>query len=68
MRVFYTNDFRGYYPVGASAVIVARDLDEAYRLMTSRLIAMGLGVNNSDFTIKELSTDSTQVVVLRVKD
>ena len=64
MRVFYTNDFRGHYPVGTSAVIVARNLGEAYVLMTSQLIAMGLGTDNSDFTITELPTDSTRVVVL----
>jgi hypothetical protein len=63
--VFYTNDFRGHWPVGTSAVIVARDLDEAYVLMTSQLIAMGLGTDNADFTIKELATDSTRVVVLQ---
>ena len=65
MRVFYTNDFRGHYPVGTSAVIVARDFDEAYVLMTSQIIAMGLGKDNSDFSIKELPTDSTRVVVLQ---
>lgn len=64
MRVFYTNDFRGHWPVGTAAVIVARNLDEAYVLMTSKLIAMGLGADNSDFTISELPTDSTNVVVL----
>lgn len=68
MRVFHTNDFKGHYPVGTAAVIVARDLDEAYRLMTSQIIAMGLGHHlgkpNGDFTIKELPTDSTGVVVL----
>lgn len=68
MRVFYTNDFRGHWPVGTSAVIVARNIDEAYTLMTSQLIAMGLGADNSDFTIKELPTDSTQVVVLQDGD
>lgn len=64
MRVFYTNDFRGHWPVGTAAVIVARNLDEAYVLMTSQLIALGLAKDNSNFTIKELTTDSTQVVVL----
>jgi hypothetical protein len=63
MKVFYTNDFRGFYPVGTAAVIVARDLDEAYVLMTSKLIALGLG-SDTDFTVQELTTDSTNVVVL----
>lgn len=68
MRVFYSNDFRGFYPVGTSAVIVARDLDEAFVLMTSSLIAAGLGDDNKDFTIKELKTDSTSVVILQNGD
>lgn len=64
LRVFYSNDFRGFYPVGTSAVIVARDLDEAYVLLTNKLVGMGLGVGN-DFTVKELPTDSMHVVVLQ---
>lgn len=65
MRVFYTNDYRGHWPVGTAALIVARNLDEAYVLMNNQLCAMGLGKDNSDFTIKELPTDSTHVVVLQ---
>lgn len=68
MRVFYTNDFRGHWPVGTSAVIVARNLDEAYVLMNNQLCAMGLSKDNSEFTIKELLTDSTRVVVLQDGD
>lgn len=63
MKVFYTNDFRGHYPVGTAAVVVARNLDEAYVLMNNQLCAMGLAENN-DYTLKELVTDSTHVVVL----
>ena len=67
MRVFYSKDFRGLNPVGTSAVIVARDLDEAYVLLTSKLIGMGLGTDQ-DFTVQELKTDSTTVVVLNDGD
>lgn len=63
MQVFYTNDFRGFYPVGTAAVVVARNLDEAYVLMTNQLVGMGLGADNA-FTLHELATDSTRVVVL----
>jgi hypothetical protein len=64
MRVFYSNDFRGHWPVGTAAVIVARDLDEAYVLLTSQLIAMGLGKDN-DFTVVEVPTDSSRCIVLQ---
>lgn len=69
MRVFYSNDFRGYWPVGASAVIVARDKDEAYILLTSKLIGMGLAPGPDDnFTINEVQTDVTGVYVLQDGD
>jgi len=64
MRVFYSNDFQGYWPVGTSAVIVARDKDEAYVLLLNKLIGLGLG-RDKDFTVQELATDHTQVIVLQ---
>ena len=67
MRVFYSNDFRGHWPVGTSAVIVARDLDEAHVLLTNKLIGIGLGTNQN-FTVQELKTDSTNVVILQDGD
>jgi len=67
MRVFYSNDFRGHYPVGTSAVIVARDLDEAHVLLNNELCGMGLGTDQN-FTIREVKTDSTHVVVLNDGD
>lgn len=68
MRVFYSNDFRGHWPVGTAAVIVARNLDEAYTLMLSKLIGMGLGKDQSDFTVHEVATDATGVIVLQDGD
>jgi len=68
MSVFYTNDFCGHWPVGTAAVIVARNLDEAYVLMNNRLGEMGLATTNDDFSIKELPTDRTHVVVLQDGD
>ena len=68
MRVFYSNDFRGHYPVGTSAVIVARDKDEAFVLLTSRLIGMGLGTDNDNFTVHEVQTDVTGVTILQDGD
>ncbi len=67
MRVFYSSDFRGYWPVGTAAVIVARNADEAHTLLLSKLIGMGLGADQN-FTLAELKTDSTNVVVLNDGD
>lgn len=67
MKVFYTRDFRGYFPVGTAAIVIARDLEEAYTLMTSKLIAIGLS-DNSDFTLHEVQTTSIQVIVLQDGD
>lgn len=69
MRVFYSNNFRGHYPVGTSAVIVARDKDEAHVLLTSKLIGMGLPPRPDDnITIHEVPTDCTSVTVLQDGD
>ena len=67
MSVFYTNNFCGHWPVGTAAVIVARNLDEAYVLMSKQLCEMGLAQNEA-FSIKELPTDRTHVVVLQDGD
>lgn len=67
MSVFYTNNFCGHWPVGTAAVIVARNLDEAYVLMSKQLCEMGLA-QTEDFSIKELPTDRTHVVVLQDGD
>lgn len=69
MRVFYSNDFRGHWPVGTSAVIVARNKDEAYTLLTAKLIGMGLAPGADDnFSIHEVQTDRTGVYVLQDGD
>jgi len=68
MSVFDTNDFRGHWPVGTAAVIVARNLDEAYVLVSKQLCEMGLATTNEDFSVKELPTDRAHVVVLQDGD
>ncbi len=66
MRVFYATGFEGHWPVGTSAVIVARDKDEAYVLLNNKLIGIGLPQSKDhDFTMEEVETDRTSVVVLQ---
>ena len=64
MRVFYSTDFRGYWPVGTAAVVVARDRDEAWALLKGRLSSMGLWREGDHFTVDELSTEKESVVML----
>lgn len=66
MRVFYATGFKGHWPVGTSAVIVARNKDEAHVLLNSDLIGRGLPQGPDDnYDLEELPTDSTRVVVLQ---
>ena len=69
MKVFYATGFKGHWPVGTSAVIVARNKDEAYVLLTNTLIGKGLPQSkDQDFQLEELSTDSTHVIILQDGD
>lgn len=42
MNVYTANDWRGHYPVGAAAVIVAETHEQAKVLLEARLAAEGL--------------------------
>ncbi len=42
LRVWTCNEFRGHWPVGAAAVVVAGTRDEAEALLLDRLRAEGL--------------------------
>ncbi len=43
MGVWTCNDFTGHWPVGTAAVVVAKNRDEAERLLAAELTARGLG-------------------------
>ena len=42
MKVWTCNDFKGHWPVGAAAVVVAPSREEAKRLLLAELDANGL--------------------------
>lgn len=67
MRVFYSTDFKGRWPVGTSAVVAAIDEDDARRRLQAELAAIGLG-NQTGFTVTELSTDTPRAVILQSGD
>ncbi len=65
MKVFYTNDFPGHYPVGTSAVVVADNPDRAYYLLFDELRSHGLRIDREDCTFIELKTTTERAIVLQ---
>lgn len=62
MNVYTSNDFTGMWPVGASAVVVADTIEEAFHLLHKELEHHGL---KFDGTLRLLATDQPHVVVLQ---
>ena len=70
MKVFTHTGFRGYYPVGTSAVIVARDRGHAKRLLLAAL-PDELKAENQDLDIslfEEVDTSKPNAVILQDGD
>lgn len=65
-RVFVCADFKGHFPVGTAAIIVARDSAMATGLLMKRLSDIGLPQEN--FRVQELSLDEEGVVILNDGD
>jgi hypothetical protein len=53
MKVFTSNDFTGYYPVGTAAVVVAEDREDARELLRQALANEGLPCDKP-FTLQEV--------------
>jgi hypothetical protein len=47
MRVYFSNDFSGHYPVGASAIVGAESEQQAVQLLTEALAQQGLKFNGT---------------------
>ena len=55
-RFFYTRDFAGFYPVGTSAIVLAKDKQEAWELLAKAIEKAGLDPDESGgFTVHELT-------------
>lgn len=67
MKVFYNREFRGHYPVGTSAVVIAADAEMAAYMLGEELAAEGLPqqIPSSDMIELEMKP---QVVVLQNGD
>lgn len=69
MKVFTCTEFKGHYPVGVSAVVVAKDAEDAAILLSGYLCGIGLGVQRIEANqMVELNTQKMSVTVLNDGD
>lgn len=64
MKIYTCNEFKGHYPVGTAAVIVASNKSHAARLLEGALRARGLDQSVEPTYMVELLTDAPNVVIL----
>lgn len=67
MKIFTCNSFRGRWPVGTAAVVVAEGLPEAELLLMEKLIALGLP-QKEKLELIELPLENPQAVILNDGD
>jgi hypothetical protein len=64
-NIYTCNDFRGAYPVGTAAVVVARDKATARKLLTAELVKRGLlQPSEGGFTLNIVLDDEDAVIIL----
>lgn len=68
MKIFTCKSFKGYWPVGTSAVIVAEDVNEAKKLLEQELADIGLTQAIPIAKIKELPTSNPKAIILNDGD
>lgn len=61
LRLFYSGDFTGQWPVGTAAVVIASDEKEAASLLNDRLAEQGLSF---DGRLIEIDTTAPNAVVI----
>ena len=71
MKIYCTTDFEGHWPVGTSAVIVAKDKGHAHRLLEKELKKHGLeleGFCGCKVTFDEVDPTVAKAIVLQEGD
>lgn len=68
MKIFYCTNFRGVYPVGTSAVIVATSIGLAAYMLEQELKKAGLEQNISANDLVEINPFEQQVLILNNGD
>lgn len=65
MKVFTSNDFKGYWPVGSAAVIVAENEEQARRMLNAVFMVQGpKQYPDHRYTLVEIDTTCYQVSIL----
>lgn len=64
MKVFTNNKFEGYYPVGSAAVVIAKDKDDAARLLSDKLFNIGLNPSVTSDSMIEVNIEESHAVIL----
>lgn len=65
LKVFVSNDFKGFYPVGTSAVIVAESYEQARELLIAEMQAKGLKDSVHLFTLVEVDANNSHAIILQ---
>lgn len=65
MKVYWTRDFTGFYPVGTAAVVVATSPEEAAELLNAELVRVRLPGDASAGGMKEVSIGRKHAIVIR---
>ena len=68
MNVYTCTSFRGHWPVGVSAIVVASDVEEAAQLLSADLASQGLAQEITADRLEILDTNSPGVLVLNDGD
>jgi nicotinate-nucleotide pyrophosphorylase len=66
MKVFYSNDFKGHYPVGTAAIVVAES--ESAAMVYLEEACKRCGLKGFDGTLTELDTEVRAAFILNDGD
>ena len=68
MNVYTCTDFKGHWPVGVAAVIIANDEDDAVTILQRKLAASGLKQDVSPESIKKVDLRWAEAFILNDGD
>lgn len=64
LRVWTVKDFKGHWPVGTAAVVVAPDVFTAQKYLNKALEADGLAGSVNEYTLVELDLSKCSALIL----
>jgi len=68
MKIFYSTSFKGHYPVGTTALIVAEDIEKAANQLSCELKEHGLSQPININQITEINTTTPRCFILQDGD